>query len=222
MTARKFTLGFIGLLIVAVVAVGLVAVVHEQSRGDIATGERQAVLRALSVVLPTTRYDNDPSTDSILLSADAWTGSATPVLVRRARLRGKPSALVLDVVAPDGYAGPIRLLVSVAADGSVLGVRVTAHKETPGLGDPIDADKSDWITRFTGRFLGNPPTDRWAVKRDGGDFDQFASATVTPRAVIAAVQRTLLLVARHGTQLYSTPTGTELEIVDAPERPTTP
>ncbi len=219
---RTIKFGLVALLAVAFAATGLVAIVHEQTHADIAAGERQAALRTLSIVLPTTRYDNDPSTDTITLAAEAWTGSTAPVLVRRARLHGKPSALVLDVVAPDGYAGPIHLLVSVADDGVVLGVRVTAHKETHGLGDPIDVEKSDWITRFTGRYLGDPPADRWAVKRDGGDFDQFASATVTPRAVIAAVQRSLQLVARHGAQLYAAPTGTALEIADAPERPTTP
>jgi Na+-translocating ferredoxin:NAD+ oxidoreductase subunit G len=129
---------------------------------------------------------------------------------------------VLDVVAPDGYAGPIHLLVAIAADGSVLGVRVTAHKETPGLGDPIDVRKSDWITRFTGRSLANPASDRWAVKRDGGDFDQFASATITPRAVIAAVERTLQLVRRHGDALYATPAGQRLSLTDAPEKVPTP
>ncbi len=207
---------------VAIVATALLAFVHERTQDDIVAGEHQATLRALSIVLPPNRYDNDPSTDTITLLADAWTGSAAPVLVRRARMHGKPSALVLDVIAPDGYAGPIHLLVSVAADGTVLGVRVTAHKETPGLGDPIEAGKSAWITRFTGRFLGDPPVDRWAVKRDGGDFDQFASATVTPRAVVAAVQRSLQLVARHGAQLYAEPAGAKLAIADAPERPSTP
>jgi len=106
----------------------------------------------------------------------------------------------------------------VDAGGRVLGVRVTAHKETPGLGDPIEAAKSDWITRFTGHFLGGPVLERWKVKRDGGDFDQFASATVTPRAVVAAVQRSLLFVDKHGAELYATPTGTTLGFADAPEQ----
>lgn len=207
--------------VIALVAAGLLAVLQHSMQADILAGEQLAKRRALAIVLPMDHYDNDPMADTITVSADAWTGSAAPVTVRRARKNGKPAALVLDVVAPDGYAGPIRLLVSVDAGGRVLGVRVTAHKETPGLGDPIDATKSDWITRFTGRFLGDPPTERWAVKRDGGDFDQFASATVTPRAVVAAVQRTLQLVARHGTELYDAPSGTTLAFADAPEKPAT-
>lgn len=206
------------LVAVAALAAGSLALVHDRTRDGIAAGQRLAQQRALGVVLPMDRYDNDPIADTIALSAAAWTGSDTPVTVRRARKAGKPAALVLDVVAPDGYAGPIHLLVAVAADGTVLGVRVTAHKETPGLGDPIDAGKSDWITRFTGRSLDNPTSDRWAVKRDGGDFDQFASATVTPRAVIAAVERTLQLVKRHGDTLYAASTGRRLAITDAPEK----
>jgi Na+-translocating ferredoxin:NAD+ oxidoreductase subunit G len=210
------------LAIVAGLATAGVVAVQQIMRNRIADGDRLAALRALAIVLPTDRYDNDPTSDVVTLSADAWTGSARPVTVRRARKGGQPAALVLDVVAPDGYAGPIRLLVSVDAGGRVLGVRVTAHRETPGLGDPIEAAKSDWITRFTGRFLGNPPAERWRVKRDGGDFDQFASATVTPRAVVAAVERTLQLIDRHGAELYDAPTGTAVVFVDAPEKPAPP
>jgi Na+-translocating ferredoxin:NAD+ oxidoreductase subunit G len=210
------------LAIVAALATAGVVAVQQITRARIADGERLAALRALAIVLPADHYDNDPTRDIVTLSADAWTGSARPVTVRRARKAGKPAALVLDVVAPDGYAGPIRLLVSVDAGGRVLGVRVTAHKETAGLGDPIEAAKSDWITRFTGRFLGDPPAERWRVKRDGGDFDQFASATVTPRAVVAAVERALQLIDRHGAELYDAPSGTVVVLVDAPEKSVSP
>jgi len=204
------------------VAVGAVAGVNAWVGKDIAAAELLARRQALAIVRPMDRYDNDPLTDTIRVVAEPWTGSATPVTVRRARKGGKPAALVLDVVAPDGYAGPIRLLVSVDAGGRLLGVRVTAHKETPGLGDPIEASKSDWITRFTGRFLGDPPAGRWKVKRDGGDFDQFASATVTPRAVIAAVQRSLLFVDKHGTELYAAPAASTRSFADAPEQEASP
>lgn len=208
-------------VVIAALAAGALAIVHDRTAADIAAGQRLAQQRALAIVLPMERYDNDPITDAITLSASAWTGSDRPIAVRRARKAGKPAALVLDVVAPDGYAGPIHLLVAVAIDGTVLGVRVTAHKETPGLGDPIEAEKSDWITRFTGRSLGDPASERWAVKRDGGDFDQLASATITPRAVIAAVERTLQLVKRHGDALYAAAPGQRLSITDAPEKGST-
>lgn len=207
---------------VALLAIALVAGVQAWMRDDILAAELLARRQALAIVLPMDRYDNEPLTDVIQVISEPWTGSAEPVAVRRARRGDKPAALVFDVVAPDGYAGPIRLLVSVAADGRLLGVRVTAHKETPGLGDPIDVRKSPWITGFTGRYLGDPPRERWAVKRDGGDFDQFASATVTPRAVVAAVQRTLLLVDKHGAELYAAPAHATVVFSDAPDHVPSP
>lgn len=202
---------------VALLAIALVVGVQAWMREDILAAELLVHRQALAIVLPMDRYDNEPLTDTIQINSEPWTGSVEPVTVRRARLGGKPAALVFDVMAPDGYAGPIRLLVSVAADGRLLGVRVTAHKETPGLGDLIDVRKSTWITGFAGRRLGDPPRERWAVKRDGGDFDQFASATVTPRAVVAAVQRTLLLVEKHGALLYAAPAQTTVAFPDAPD-----
>ena len=114
-----------------------------------------------------------------------------PVTVYRARKSGKPFAAVFSTVAPDGYSGEIRLLVAVKADGSLAGVRVLEHKETPGLGDLIDESKSRWILGFDGLSLGNPPEKQWKVKRDGGSFDQFTGATVTPRAVVEAVKNIL-------------------------------
>jgi electron transport complex protein RnfG len=119
--------------------------------------------------------------------------------VRRA---GTTVAVLLNVVAPDGYAGPIRLLVAVDAAGRVLGVRVLEHRETPGLGDAIESRRSDWLRGFDGRSLVDPPRDRWEVRRDGGDFDQFTGATVTPRAVVRAVRKTLVHVERHHDELF--------------------
>ncbi|HMB58120.1 MAG TPA: electron transport complex subunit RsxG [Arenimonas sp.] len=204
--------------LIALFAIAVLAGVHALTRADIAAAENLAQRRALAIVLPMDRYDNDALTDIVSVRAESWLGSATPMTVRRARKHGKNAALVLDVIAPDGYAGPIHLLVGVDAGGRITGVRVTAHRETPGLGDTIDASKSDWIKRFTGRFLGNPPAERWAVKRDGGDFDQFAEATITPRAVVAAVSRCLQFVARHGREIYAAPVGTTLRFDDAPEK----
>ena len=123
----------------------------------------------------------------------------------RARLRGEAVAVVLAPVAPGGYSGSIHLLVGIAPDGTLLGVRVTEHRETPGLGDAIEARKSDWIRRFTGRSLGDPPFERWRVRKDGGDFDQFTGATVTPRAVVGAVANVLVYFDRHRAELLAQP-----------------
>jgi electron transport complex protein RnfG len=99
--------------------------------------------------------------------------------------------MILPAVAPDGYSGEIRLLVGIDLDGRILGVRVTNHRETPGLGDRIETRKSDWVHSFDGRSLGNPPAEQWNVKKNGGVFDQFTGATITPRAVVKAVQHSL-------------------------------
>src|SRR5690606_19653834 len=132
-----------------------------------------------------------------------------------ARLDGAPSALVLPVVA-QGYAGPIRMLVGVSADGRVLGARVVAHQETPGLGDWIEADRSDWIDDFRGRSLDDPALAGWRVRKDGGVFDQFAGATVTPRAVVKALALLLRYLERHGAELYAAAPGTQVRHLDEP------
>lgn len=188
------------------------------TRDRIADSEREARLQALQIVLPAKHYDNDPIADGISVQAPGWLGQASSQ-VHRARLAGEPSALVFEATAPDGYAGPIRLLVAVDRDGRVLGVRITAHQETPGLGDDIEAGRSDWIHGFRGRALGDPPRPRWRVQRDGGAFDQFAGATLTPRAVVAAVRRSLDFAAAHGDALRAADADATLSFTDAPSDP---
>src|SRR5690606_21699180 len=125
----------------------------------------------LATLLPAGSYDNQPAGDRIDVTDAALLGSAEPLPVYRARMAGQPVAAILTVVARQGYVGPIRLLVSMRVDGQVLGVRAVEHQETPGLGDRIDAAKSSWIDSFTGRSLGDPAAARWALRRDGGEFD---------------------------------------------------
>lgn len=200
----------------ALLAAALLSGVERITREPIAESRRQLQLNALSLVLPRTLYDNDPLAERIAVVAPRWLGSREPRSVWRARRDGAPSALVLEAVAPDGYAGPIRLLVGVDSDGRVLGVRVLQHQETPGLGDAIEAERSDWIDGFRGRALGDPPQPRWTVRKHGGAFDQFAGATITPRAVVAAVRRVLQFVDVHGEALFAAPSGVALEMHDAP------
>jgi electron transport complex protein RnfG len=180
----------------------LVAFTHEQTRERIAQNERLALLRSLQVIVPPETVDNDMVTDAIQVQDPDLLGSAETT-VYRGRMGGQPVAVVLDPVAPDGYSGPIRLLVAVRRDGSLAGVRVIAHKETPGLGDRIEEEKSDWILDFTNRSLGKPPPPKWKVKRDGGIFDQFTGATITPRAIVKAVRKTLEFVQAEGERLYT-------------------
>ena len=186
----------------SVAGAGLVAITHVATVDRIAQNERQALLDRLAVLVPADRVTNDMATDMIVVSDREHLG-ADRTTVYRARAGGVPVALVLTAVVPDGYAGPINLLVAVLADGTLGGVRVISHKETPGLGDKIEEQRSNWILGFTGKSLTNPDLSHWKVKRDGGDFDQFTGATVTPRAVVKAVKNTLLYVKEKGDALYA-------------------
>jgi len=185
----------------AILGVGLVSATYEGTKERIAHNERLSLLRKLHAMVPPESVDNDMIADRIevrdkgLLGADVTT-------VYRGRRGGEPVAAVLTPVVPDGYSGPIKLLVAVRQDGSLGGVRVVTHKETPGLGDKVEEEKSDWILGFEGKSLENPPIGEWAVKRDGGYFDQFTGATITPRSIVKAVKNTLLFVQNQGESLY--------------------
>ena len=170
-----------------------------------AAGEK---MKLIDEVLPRGSYDNDLLKDAVQLAASLALGQDEASTAYRARRGSQPSALVLEVVAPDGYAGKIRLLIAFAADGAVLGVRVTQHKETPGLGDYIEPQKDrnkqrPWITQFDGLKPTTIDASEWKVKKDGGRFDSVAGATVTPRAVIKAVRQAALYVADNRERLFA-------------------
>jgi electron transport complex protein RnfG len=161
-------------------------------------------VRKVQAIVPAERMDNDPLSDRIQVSdPDLLGGEVTDVY--RARSGDEPVAVILNPVAPNGYSGPIKLLVAVLEDGSLGGVRVLSHQETPGLGDRIEEAKSDWVLGFSGRSLADPVEDQWRVKRDGGAFDQFTGATITPRSIVEAVRNTLLFVRQQGKALYEQP-----------------
>ena len=187
-----------------VAGVALVAVTHELMDPRISENVRAAMLQKLEAIVPEGKGDNDPLVDFIEVNAPDQLGSPA-TRVYRVRQGDSPVAVILTPVVPDGYAGPIELLVSVLHDGTLGGVRVLSHKETPGLGDQIEEAKSDWVYSFTGTSLGSPPEDQWGVKRDGGHFDQFTGATITPQAIVAAVKRTLEYVRSQGERLYNEP-----------------
>jgi electron transport complex protein RnfG len=203
----------------ALLALGLVTAIELVTRESIEAARDQARREALAVVLPMDRYDNDPLADSVFVHAPLWLGRDEPARVWRGRLAGKDSELALEATAPDGYSGRIDLLIGVDAEGRVLGVQVTRHAETPGLGDPIERRHSDWIEDFDGRSLGDPPLQDWTVRRDGGEFDQFAGATISPRAVVKAVARALALLERERAAIMAAEPGTTLEYPSAPPEP---
>jgi len=195
-----------GLLAAAgIVAVGLVSMVHDLARPQIEASERARRVAQLAAVLGPVHYDNDLLGDVIHVRDLELLGTDEAVPVHRARLGDRPVAVLLTAVAPDGYSGAIRLVVAVDPQGRLLGVRVSSHRETPGLGDGIEERKSDWIESFAGRSLGDPVEDGWRVRKDGGDFDQFTGATVTPRAVVRAVRNALVYFDRHRDELLAAP-----------------
>ncbi|HEB98784.1 MAG TPA: electron transport complex subunit RsxG [Thiotrichales bacterium] len=199
------------LFLFAAVGSGLVAFTHEQTRERIAANEKAALLRNLHQLIHPDEHDNDLLADTLEVRDPGLLGTRAPVTVYRAYLEGRPVAVILTPVAPDGYNGTIRLLVGIRADGTLLGVRVLSHHETPGLGDQIEVERSDWILGFADKSLGNPPEKRWAVKKDGGAFDQFTGATITPRAVVKAVKRTLIYFRKHREALFRKTADTRVE-----------
>jgi Na+-translocating ferredoxin:NAD+ oxidoreductase subunit G len=160
---------------------GALALADRATEADIQTAQARDMQQSLAQVLPG-QYDNDLLKDTVMVP-----GPDGEVTVYRARRAGKVEAVVFKVQG-QGYAGPVVSMMGVDRDGQVLGVRVINHKETPGLGDKVDPAKSDWIHAFEHKYFGDPPADKWAVKKDGGVFDQFSGATITPRAVVKSVK----------------------------------
>lgn len=189
-------------LIAAAVALS-VSLAWQQTADRIAINERNYRLRALNEIVAADRYDNALFDDTTTVADPELLGTDEPVTVYRARMTGNPVAVILGVVAPQGYSGAINLLVGINADGTVAGVRVAEHRETPGLGDFIETGRSDWILGFDDRSLGDPPLQQWLVRRDGGAFDQFTGATITPRAVVKAVRNALLYFEANREQLFA-------------------
>jgi len=201
----------------AVVGTGLVAMTQEGTADRIAENERQALLENLHQVVPEKLYNNDIYADAIEVT-DPMLGSRQPITVYRARMDDKPVAAVIASIAPEGYGGDIKLLVGIRYDGTLTGVRVLSHKETPGLGDNIEVARNDWILGFNGRSLRDPKPRNWKVKKDGGVFDQFTGATITPRAVVKEVYNTLRYYKDHREQLFARRSDEAGDDLDAAEK----
>jgi Na+-translocating ferredoxin:NAD+ oxidoreductase subunit G len=198
---------FATLVIVGVVAAAaalLVSASHEFSKDRIAANERARLLASLTSVLDPALRDHDLATTRLTVGDEALLGGAA-VDVFVAFEHGVPVATIFASVAPNGYNASIRLLIGITPDGAVSGVRAVSHRETPGLGDKIDAAKSNWITQFERKTLQMPALPGWAVDKDeGGEFDTLTGATVTSRAVVNAVKSTLLYFDAHRDELFMT------------------
>lgn len=190
------------LAIFAAVCVGLIAVTYYVTRDTIAGEMEAALARTLNQLVAEDKYDNDVYHDCTLIQDATVLGSKKPLKAYRMRKNGEPVAVVMESIAPNGYSGKIAMVVGIYQDGTIAGVRVTDHKETPGLGDKVDAKKSDWILDFEGKSLSNPEIEGWAVSKDGGQFDAFTGATITPRAVIQQVATTLKFFEENKQQLF--------------------
>lgn len=181
----------ITLAMFAALTTGLTALVYRLTEPTV---NRQAALQQqqlLDQVVPANLHDNNMIGECYLV-VDAALGNMHPHRVFMARKNGRPVAAAIESTAPDGYSGSIQLLIGADFAGNVLGARVTEHHETPGLGDKIELRMSDWITHFSGQRVASAEDKNWAVKKDGGQFDQFTGATITPRAVVNAVKRTVI------------------------------
>jgi electron transport complex protein RnfG len=192
------------LAIFACASTGLVAVTHYLTKDQIKLQEQAQLLSVLNQVIPHEKHDNELFSSCTLIESEAL-GSKQAMPAYIATINGKPSAIAIEAIAPDGYNGAIKVIVGLDIDGTVLGTRVLSHQETPGLGDKIDLRVTDWITSFTGKQVTEANQDKWKVRKDGGDFDQFTGATITPRAVVKAVKNAVVFVNENQQALLSQP-----------------
>jgi len=198
-----------------VVFTALMAATFELTRPAIEASALEGKMRLIREVLPPSSYDNMLLDDSVALGPTPELGLDQGGHIYRARLDGQPAALVMEVVAPDGYAGRIQLVIAVGVDGRVSGVRVTGHRETPGLGDYIDPNKDrnkshPWIGQFTGVSFPDVGLEKWKVKRDGGNFAYRSGATISARAVTNATARAVDYAIRQRDALFAAQAGGRL------------
>jgi electron transport complex protein RnfG len=181
------------LAIFALVTALILAATYNSTADRIAAAERLNAQKALLQIVPLSRHNNDLLTDISAIDESHWQalGLKNGGDIHLAKQDGQTVAIIIPAIAPDGYSGDIKMIIGVNVDGSIAGVRILSHTETPGLGDKIDLKKSDWITSFDGKSLTNPVESNWAVVKDGGEFDQLTGATITPRAVINQIKRAL-------------------------------
>ena len=191
----------LGISIFAVVTAGLIAITQVMTADQISDNKRNEESRALHEIVPEGSTDTDLVSSKLVIEAPEL--GYQQATVYQAIKDGEVNTVILPVITPEGYSGDIALIVGINADSTVEGVRVLAHQETPGLGDKIDLKKSDWIKTFNGKTLDGPVDSNWAVKKDGGEFDQFTGATITPRAVVGAVGMAIRFFDLHKEELLT-------------------
>ena len=197
----------IALALFALATALVLSSVDDLTRDKIDYAERLAAQRALLEIVPPERHNNDLLLDTQPVPEAFWSilGLIKGGNIHIARYNGEPVAAIVPSVTADGYSGDIAMIIGVNNEGTIAGVRVVQHKETPGLGDKIDLKKNDWILAFNGKSLSNMARSQWAVKKDGGQFDQFTGATITPRAVINQIVATLDYFNQDSDRLFNQP-----------------
>ncbi len=187
----------------SLVGTGFLAKTYLVTKAPIEASEAIEKMKLFEEVLSADQYDNNLLKDFIKVPAGGELNNRSATKAYIARLSGEASAVILEATARDGYSGDIKLLIAIRKDGRLGGVRVIAHKETPGLGDYIDIAKDNWIKLFDNKSLISPPDEKWKVKKDGGQFDYMAGATITPRAVVKATHKALTYVEANKTLFFA-------------------
>ena len=205
MNLRSVARGGLTLAIVAAICTTTVVLTWRVTAERIENNRQAWLEQSLLPVLDGLEWDNNVIASRVTLAAPHGLPGSDDARIYRAYVGDTPVAAAIVATARDGYSGPIRLLVGIRADGTLNGVRVLEHRETPGLGDGIEADRSDWILQFDGRSLQDPAATGWKIRRDGGEFDQLTGASVTPRAIVRAVYETLAYFAANDAAIFAAP-----------------
>jgi H+/Na+-translocating ferredoxin:NAD+ oxidoreductase subunit G len=191
------------LAVLAAICTALVAWTHQATSARIEQNRKDFLEASLAPALGGLYYDSELSKSAIEIPPPHGLPGSGPITVYRVYSDAEPVAALFVVTARDGFSGPIRLLIGIEVDGAISAVRVLEHKETPGLGDLIESSKSDWVEQFPGRSLDDPDRELWAIRRDGGQFDQLTGASITPRSVIKAIKETLLYFESHKDEVFA-------------------
>lgn len=181
----------------------LLASVFDVTRAPIEASEKAARLSLFKEILAAENYDNDLLASQVTIAPNALLGNRLPSIANVAKQQQQTAGVILEAIAHDGYSGDIKLLIAIRADGSISGVRVLAHKETPGLGDYIDIAHGNWIKLFDNESLEKTAAEQWQVKKDGGQYDYMVGATITPRAVVKAVKQALQFYQQNKQTLFA-------------------
>jgi electron transport complex protein RnfG len=193
------------LALIAAICTALVGVTYQATSERIAANEKALLEQSLQPALSGIFYDSGVSESRLVIEPPHELPGNGPAIIYRVFAEETPVAALFAVTARDGFSGPIRILLGVEADGRVTGLRILQHRETPGLGDKIEPQRSDWVFQFEGRSLEDPLPAGWAIRVDGGEFDQLTGASVTPRAIIKAMRDTLLYFESHRDEIFSLP-----------------